>query len=109
MIYRGTTPTHIFSCPFEQQEISRIYITYMQQNQIKVEKVLNDITFNNDGTMEVSLTQMDTLLFNRYTPDDRTADSMVLIQIRARLTNGEVWASEIIRERIGDILKDGQI
>lgn len=109
MIYRGTTPTHIFSFPFGQSEISKVFITYVQNGEVKIEKSINDVTFTSDNTIETTLTQRETLLFNKYSPYDKTMSSMILIQIRALLTDGEAWVSEVIRERVGDVLKDGVI
>lgn len=110
MIYRGTTPTHVFSFPFKQNEVAALYISYFQKGSIKVEKELNDITFDPAlETIEVTLTQQDTLSFEKYKWLDRARDSLILIQIRVRLENGECWASEVMEERLGDVLKDGII
>lgn len=110
MIYRGTTPTHIFSFPFDENQISAVYITYMQKGEVKVEKDISQITFNStEQTIEVKLTQEDTLSFDKYGPYDTAKDSMCLIQVRALTTDNEAWTSEPVRERIGDVLKDGII
>jgi hypothetical protein len=54
MIYRGTTPIHIFSFPFTEDEVRVVYISYFQKGKIKIEKSKNDITFDEaNGTIEV--------------------------------------------------------
>lgn len=110
MLYRGTTPTHVFSFPFKQEEVDVLYISYFQKGQIKVEKDLSDVTFDPAlETIEVDLSQEDTLSFEKYQWLDRARDSLILIQIRVKLLNGECWASEVMKERLGDVLKDGMI
>lgn len=110
MIYRGTTPTHIFSFPFDPNELSSIYITYTQRGNIIIEKTIDDIEFDTvEETMKVTLSQEDTLAFFGANPRIRTVDTTVFIQVRAGFANGEAWASEIMKDRVGDILKDGFI
>ena len=110
MIYRGTTPIHIFSFPFAEDEVRVVYVSYFQKGKIKVEKSKNDITFDEaNGTIEVQLSQEDTLSFEKYNWLDKARDSLILIQIRVKLSNEECWASEVMKERLGDVLKDGMI
>lgn len=110
MLYRGTTPTHVFSFPFKQNEVAVLYISYFQKGSMKVEKELSDVTFDPAlETIKVTLTQQDTLSFEKYNWLDRARDSLILIQIRVRLQNGECWVSEVMEERLGDVLKDGII
>ena len=54
-----------------------------------------------DRTLSVTLTQSDTLQF-----DD---DAKLEMQIRFVFTNGAVDATQIIKGKIGRILKDGEI
>ena len=110
MTYRGTTPKHIFYFPFAQNEVSVLKISYFQKGKIKFTKELTDVTFQPDEeTITLQLTQADTLSFEKYQWLDRARDSLILIQIRVRLENGECWASEVMEERLGDVLKDGII
>ena len=110
MIYRGTTPRHSFQFPFKEDEVAALYISYMQKGQIKVEKSLNDIIFDPvNSLIQVDLSQEDTLSFEKYSWLDRQRDSLILIQIRTRLANGECWVTDPIKDRLGDVLKDGLI
>jgi len=110
MIYRGTTPIHIFSFPFTEDKVEVLYITYFQKGKVIFEKTLDDVTFDEiNSTIEVQITQEETLAFEKYTFLDKTRDSLVLIQIRTKLVDGECWVSEVMKERVGDVLKDGII
>lgn len=110
MIYRGTTPRHYFEFPFESNEVAALYISYMQKGQIRVEKELSEVTFDPaNGLIQVDLTQEDTLAFEKYGWLDKQRDSLILIQIRVRLENGECWVTDMIKDRLGDVLKDGVI
>lgn len=110
MTYRGTTPKHIFYFPFAQNEVSVLKISYFQKGKIKFTKELTDVTFQPDEeTIMLQLTQTDTLSFDKYNWLDKQRDSLILIQIRVKLTNGECLISDIIKERLGDVLLDGEI
>lgn len=110
MIYRGTTPTHIFSFPFEQTEVAVLKISYFQKGAVKFTKTLDDVTFDQvNSTIELKLSQQDTLSFEKYSWLDRAKDSIILIQIRVKLTNDDCWVSEVMKERLGDVLLDGVI
>ena len=110
MIYRGTTPTHLFNFPFEQNEVQLLYISYSQKGSIRVEKTLEDVTFDAvNSLISVQLTQEDTLSFDNCTTFEFLQQSMISIQLRVLLTDGTAWVSEIMTERVGNILKDGII
>lgn len=139
MLYRGTTPYHSFALPLSQDNISELYVTYMQNNQVIVERSLDDI----------ELRDVDTITGNGFITDQNSGDSfssndanpqeteevvmseaiihltqeetlaftfypaaeknIIVIQIRVLDTNGEAYASEPIRERLYGVLKDGVI
>lgn len=110
MIYRGTTPTHIFSFPFEQNKVQVLKISYFQKGSVKFTKNLEDVIFDQvNGTIELQLTQEDTLSFEKYNWLDRAKDSTILIQIRVKLNDENCWVSEVMKERLGDVLLDGVI
>ena len=44
MITRGTTPYHSFVLPLKTEDISEVYITYLQNNEIIVDKTISDVT-----------------------------------------------------------------
>lgn len=103
---RGTTPTHCFSLPVTAEHVDKIYITYSQINATKFEKSKQDIILTNNEdsntcTAKVSITQSDTLSL--------TANVDCNIQVRFITTVNEAFASQIIREPVENILKDGEI
>ena len=110
MTYRGTTPKHIFYFPFAQNEVSALKITYFQKGKVKFSKSLSDVTFQPDEeTITLQLTQEDTLSFDKYNWLDRQRDSLILIQMRVKLTNGDCLVSDVMKDRLGDVLLDGEI
>lgn len=98
-MFRGTTPTNTFTTNLDLSTAEVIYITYQQNGQDIIEKNINDITFG-EGSLSVELTQEDTL---------KLSDREVLIQIRAKFSNGKAVASNIIKTPAKMILKDGVI
>lgn len=125
MIIRGTTPYHSFVLPLKTEDISEIYITYLQNNQIILDKTISDVEIVNiddeyenasmNEPMEdfvpsceltVHLTQTDTLKFHFYPAAEK---NIAVIQIRVLTTEGEAFASQPIHERIFGVLKDGVI
>lgn len=100
---RGTTPTLLFTLPFEVDKIQICYIAFAQNNKIILEKTSNDndIEFENTDTLKVKLTQDETLLFEE--------DVIVEIQLRIKTVSNDVLASNIIKEKVEKILKDGVI
>lgn len=107
MTYRGTTPKHIFYFPFDQNEVSVLKITYFQKGKVRFTKNLSDVTFQPDEeTITLQLSQEDTLSFERYSWLDKAKDSLIWVQIRVKLTNGNCLASDMMKDRLGDILLD---
>ncbi len=107
MTYRGTTPKHIFYFPFDQNEVSVLKITYFQKGKVRFTKELSDVTFQPDEeTITLQLSQEDTLSFERYSWLDKAKDSLIWVQIRVKLTNGNCLASDMMKDRLGDILLD---
>ena len=125
MITRGTTPYHSFVLPLKTEDISEVYITYLQNNEIIIDKTISDVTiadidneYENASMNEpledfvpsceltIHLTQEDTLKFHFYPAAEK---NVAVVQIRVLTTEGEAYASEPIHERIFGILKDGVI
>ena len=123
MIIRGTTPYHTFTIPLLSEEIDTIYITYLQNGQIKLEKDKSEITLVNLLDLiddpseltdeeklwcqaEIHLSQADTLNFE-FHPAARK--NIAVIQVRVKATDGEAYTSDPIRERIMGTLKEGEI
>ena len=132
MIIRGTTPYHNFILPILAEDIKAIYVTYLQNNEVILDKSLldgdesehNDFIIANlkdleNANMEIlteeerescqltlHLTQEDTLKFHFY-PAARK--NIAVIQIRILTTDGEAFASMPVNERIFGVLHDGVI
>lgn len=125
MITRGTTPYHSFVLPLKTEDISEVYVTYLQNNEIIIDKSISDVQiidiedeYENASMNEpledfipsceltIHLTQEDTLKFHFYPAAEK---NIAVVQIRVLTTEGEAYASEPIHERIFGILKDGVI
>lgn len=97
---RGTTPTLNFTIPFDTWLISEAFVTLSQNEQVVVEKRLEDCSVDK-RKLSVRLTQEETLKLS--------CDCKTEIQIRAKTTVGEAIASDIFTVDTGRILKDGVI
>lgn len=132
MIIRGTTPYHNFILPILAEDIKAIYVTYLQNNEVILDKSLldgdesehNDFTIANlkdleNANMEIlteeerescqltlHLTQEDTLKFHFYPAAKK---NIAVIQIRILTMDDEAFASMPINERIFGVLHDGVI
>ena len=114
MIVRGTTPYHSFLIPLAKEDITMIYITYLQNGEVVLDKSIDDIDIEDlfaDDTDEIvsgckatlHLTQEDTLKFKFYPAEEK---NVAMIQTRILTSDGEAHASDIILERIYGVLKD---
>lgn len=125
MITRGTTPYHSFVLPLKTEDISQVYVTYLQNNEVILDKSISDVEiadiedeYENASMNEpledfvpsceltVHLTQEDTLKFHFYPAAEK---NVAVVQIRVLTTEGEAYASEPIHERIFGVLKEGVI
>lgn len=125
MIVRGTTPYHKFVVPMSSQNIDTIYITYLQNGEIVLDKTGEDVSVEDvdietenahmeDYEIEPSessqvtlhLTQEDTLKFKFYPAAEK---NIAVIQLRILTSEGEAYASDPIHERIFGVLKEGEI
>lgn len=97
---RGTTPTVTFNLPFDVSTIRNCEVYFAQNDELLVTKAIEDCVLE-DRTLSVTLSQEDTLAF-----DD---DAKLEMQIRFVFTNGTVDATQIVKGKIGRILKDGEI
>ena len=105
-MYRGTTPTLIFTLPFACEKIDTCSIAFAQreprygvQTQVVLEKALTYcVATEND--LSLTLSEEDTLKL----------DSSQDVEIQLRVRCGSVsMASEIFRTPVGRILKDGRL
>lgn len=132
MIIRGTTPYHNFILPILAEDIKAIYVTYLQNNEVILDKSLldgdesehNDFIIVNlkdleNANMEIlteeerescqltlHLSQEDTLKFHFYPAAKK---NIAVIQIRILTMDDEAFASMPINERIFGVLHDGVI
>ena len=97
---RGTTPTLEFVLPFNTSVLDEAYVTLSQNEQIVLDKKLEDCKCE-EKKLSVRLTQEETLLLD--------CDCKTEIQIRARTKAGDAVASNIITVNTNRILKDGVI
>ena len=126
MIIRGTTPYHNFILPILAENIEAIYVTYLQNNEVILDKsnlnddfdIINLIDLENanveiltpeeqeSSQLTLHLLQEDTLKFHFYPAAKK---NIAVIQIRILTTDGEAFASMPINERIFGVLHDGII
>ena len=132
MIVRGTTPYHTFIVPMASDNIEEVYVTYLQNDEVILDKSTSDVTIedvaletenaNVENTEEnetvetedvaassqitLHLSQEDTLKFHFY-PAARK--NIAVVQLRILDKNGEAYASDPTNERIFGVLKDGVI
>lgn len=95
---RGTTPTHIFTLPFDGELITKLNIAYAQGGRIVLEKELADCHIEGNK-ISVTLTEDETLLFD---------SNKAMAEIQLRVGCGEErLASHIMHITTQRILKDG--
>lgn len=97
---RGTTPTLEFALPFDAGILAEAWVTMSQDKKVVLNKELSDCQCEGN-VLTVKLTQEDTLKLK--------CNCLAEIQIRARTTDGDAVASEIIAVSPDRILKDGVI
>lgn len=101
---RGTTPTISFNLPFDVSNLAVYYITVSQIFGRSKKQVLDfdaEDCSSSGRRIEVELSQEDTLALTEENP--------VLVQLRARSTEGKAYASKEFRTTVDGILKDGVI
>lgn len=94
---RGTTPTHIFTMPFETNLIADLRISYAQTNGEIIAKNKDDATLIGN-TISVTLTQEETLKFD--------CSKSVLVQIKLKTHKGEVMSSNVMTISVERCLND---
>ena len=97
---RGTTPLLEFEIPFDTSQLAAAYVTLSQNGVVLVDKPLAECKCD-ANKLSVRLTQEETLKLE--------CDCIAEMQVRARTLSGDSIASEIIRENVERILKDGVI
>lgn len=94
---RLTTPEHKFTLQIDPSVISKVRITYAQNNAIVLTKEGEEVSL--DGNVaRVKLTQEETKKF--------TADKEVEIQVRVLTLGNDALASDIIKVDVKKVLDD---
>lgn len=130
MIVRGTTPYHTFIVPMASELIDEVYITYLQNNEVVLDKdktlvTIEDVVLDTENAeiddielveeeeevvptsqIILHLTQEDTLKFKFFPAAEK---NIAVVQLRILDTSGEAYASDPVHERIFGVLKDGVI
>lgn len=99
-MYRATTPTHIFTLPFDTSTCSEILVSY-RQKKIKLDKHYQDGTLPDGMSLDedkviISLTQDETKQFER---------GEVQAQLRV-MVNGDVMASQVFNLKVREVLNE---
>lgn len=100
---RGTTPSIVITVQTEidLHQVTEVWIYISQQNKVKVDKQIDDVTFDyEERKMTVKLSQDDTLAL-------KSGDA--LFQIRLLLTDGTALATVASDIEILEIYKGGVI
>lgn len=94
---RGTTPTHIYELPFDTAQLVEVMVIYAHDDVEVFHKNLSDCKAEGEK-LTVKLTQEETLSLSHL--------KNVQIQIRAKLVDGSVLASNVYTTSIGKCLND---
>lgn len=94
---RGTTPTHIFTLPFDTDTVADLRVSYAQNCGEILVKNLDDVTLSGN-TISVTLTQEDTLKFDH--------NKRAMAQIKVKTHAGDVMSSDVITVVVERSLND---
>ena len=103
-IIRGTTPTIEITVKSELDfnTIQQVWVYISQQNKVKVDKLISDVTFDPEhDKISVLLSQEDTLGLK--------ADIDTLFQIRLLLNDGTALATTASKVKVIEVYKGGVI
>lgn len=95
---RGTTPTHTFQLPVDASELKEIKIIYAQNGKEVLSKFKKDLALDGEF-VSVRLTQEETLKFVTSSPCQ--------IQVRVLALDDDAQASDIVEEKVYQILDGG--
>ena len=96
MFFAGETISHIFTIPFLPEEVSRILVTYKQNNRIVLVKSITSEAIeivDGESTFAVTLSQKESLLFK--------TNEFVKIQLNVYTTTAARCVSEELTTFIG--------
>ena len=100
-MYRATTPTHVFTLPFDTSTCTQIQVTYSQNDKTVLVKHYKDNTLPDGMTLDeedvnIFLSQEETLLFG---------EGRAQAQIRV-MTGGKVIASQKMNVPVHGVLNE---
>ena len=96
---RGTTPTLTFSLGLAPSRFAVLYLTAKQAGRVVFERNLDEVTKSEAAkTISFRLSQEETLSMSEKAP--------ILVQVRGRLLDGNVVASDTLQFNVAGILKD---
>lgn len=96
-MFRGSTPTHVFTLSIPVEEIQALRLTYAQGGKTVLDKTESDVKMDG-STITLRLTQEETLAFGATAP--------VNIQLKVLTTGGAVLPSQIFRVHVDEILNE---
>lgn len=97
-MYRASTPTHKLNIPWEESEITDLWLTYSQSGDVVLEKRYKSGDFTiSDNVWSVTLTQDEANLFKSDTAE---------VQVRVLLQDGASIPTKIFRLPIFAVLND---
>lgn len=99
-MFRGTTPTVVFRLPVDTAMLAEAWVTFSQNEVTVIDKELKDLVLAGNALI-VKLTQEETLMLDH--------EAIVEMQVRVRSVDGEAVTSDIMRDTVERILKEGVI
>lgn len=94
---RGTTPTHIFTLPFDVSIVADVSVIYQQDKVTIVKKNKSDCSLEGN-TISLTLTREETLAFDEF--------KFVKIQMTIWTPTGDVMVSDIVMKAVAECLDD---
>lgn len=94
---RGTTPTHVFTLPFDVSVIKTAKVIYSQRGEVVLTKCGDDLRMEGNE-IRLTLSQENTLSF--------TCTDNVSIQLRVLTTANDALASDIMIISVARCLED---
>lgn len=94
---RGTTPTFVFTLPFDTKNLSKARVIFEHSDDVKLIKVVEKDNFDGNK-ITITLTQEETLLFY--------CNSYIKVQLRVLTANNEVLASDVNKVFVCECLDD---
>lgn len=97
-MYRASTPTHKLNIPWPRSEISDLWLTYSQSDEIVLEKKYKNGDFTIvDNLWSVTLTQEEANLFKSDSAD---------VQVRVLFRDGRSVPTKVFRLPVLAVLND---